>query len=402
MLTYVATSDGSIARITRFVAPICMAYSSRRNSTCVGCATALTLPHGRRCVAAALSRACAGLSRRRLAQASLQHVVASRGLTDVALRPRETAYFVDGSSFLYPEYCRYLKVGSDTPLADTFIKRLLHLHMNRDVDYFAVAFDAHTKNTLRHQSIPDYKSNRPPRSPELRDGVLRAEEFCNEIGVPCYVCPDYEGDDIVHTYASLAVERSCDVTIRSQDKDLMQLVKPGVQMERSQGVLDTDWVRKRWGVEPWQLLDLLALVGDTSDNVRGVPWIGPKIAAQLLQRYSDLETILAAAKDGMLQGKLLGPKRKKALCENADIARAAREAIKLKTVKEVRLPGLGALRKRRLQPDTVASLCEKHGYTSTLQYLRDANLSATSSVEGFTGGVVTSTAQTMKLSSPSS
>ncbi|RMH61557.1 MAG: DNA polymerase I [Zetaproteobacteria bacterium] len=197
--------------------------------------------------------------------------------------------------------------------------------------HLAVAFDPRD-GTFRNRLYPDYKAHRPPMPPELAVQWPRIFELtdafrCNRLQVD-----DFEADDIIATLTRQARARGWDVTIVSTDKDLMQLVDDHVRLldtmrNTSYGPAE---VREKWGVPPERVHDLLALTGDSSDNIPGVPGIGPKTAAQLLAQYGDLEGVLRHAPE------IRQRKRRENLVEHADDARLSYRLVALHD--EVPLP----------------------------------------------------------------
>ena len=207
--------------------------------------------------------------------------------------------------------------------------------------HFAVIFDYSSK-TFRNELFAEYKANRsaPPDDLIPQFGLIR--EATRAFHLPCIEMEGYEADDLIATYARLACEAGADTTIVSSDKDLMQLVGPSVVMydpmkDRRIHVAD---VVDKWGVPPEKMVDLQALVGDSVDNVPGIPGIGPKTAAQLIQEYGDLDTLLARASE------IRQNKRREAIIAHAEDARTSRELVRLKTDVPV-TAGLGEL---SLQP----------------------------------------------------
>ena len=191
--------------------------------------------------------------------------------------------------------------------------------------HFAVIFDYSSK-TFRNELYAEYKANRsaPPEDLIPQFGLIR--EATRAFDLPCLEMEGFEADDLIATYARLAREAGGDVTIISSDKDLMQLVGPTVSMydpmkDRQIGVPE---VIEKWGVPPEKMIDLQALTGDSVDNVPGVPGIGPKTAAQLLEMFGDLDTLLERA------GEIKQDKRREAIIENADKARISRDLVRLK------------------------------------------------------------------------
>ncbi|UUP17676.1 DNA polymerase I [Nitratireductor thuwali] len=191
--------------------------------------------------------------------------------------------------------------------------------------HFAVIFDYSSK-TFRNELYPEYKANRsePPEDLVPQFGLIR--EATRAFDLPCIEMEGFEADDLIATYARLAVEAGGDATIISSDKDLMQIVGPCVSMydpmkDREIGVPQ---VIEKWGVLPEKMIDLQALTGDSIDNVPGVPGIGPKTAAQLLEEYGDLDTLLERASE------IKQTKRRENLIEHAEKARISRELVRLK------------------------------------------------------------------------
>ncbi len=192
--------------------------------------------------------------------------------------------------------------------------------------HLAVIFDYSSK-TFRKELYPDYKANRsePPEDLIPQFGLIR--EATKAFDLPCIELEGFEADDLIATYARLAEEAGADTTIISSDKDLMQLVTPRVSMYDSMKdrQIGRDEVIEKWGVPPEKMIDLQSLTGDSTDNVPGVPGIGPKTAAQLLEEYGDLDTLLARAEE------IKQNKRRENIIAFADQARLSRELVTLKT-----------------------------------------------------------------------
>ncbi|WP_457813424.1 DNA polymerase I [Sinorhizobium meliloti] len=191
--------------------------------------------------------------------------------------------------------------------------------------HLAVIFDYSSK-TFRNGLYDQYKANRtaPPEDLIPQFGLIR--HATRAFNLPCIEKEGYEADDLIATYARLAEEAGADVTIVSSDKDLMQLVTPKVSMYDSMKdkQITVPDVIEKWGVPPEKMIDLQAMTGDSTDNVPGIPGIGPKTAAQLLEEYGDLDTLLARA------GEIKQQKRRESIVANADLARLSRELVTLK------------------------------------------------------------------------
>ncbi|MCB1418150.1 MAG: DNA polymerase I, partial [Notoacmeibacter sp.] len=246
-------------------------------------------------------------------------------------------FLVDGSAYIFrayhalPQLTRKsdgLPVGAVSGFCNMLWKLL---RQARDTSvgvtptHFAVIFDYSSK-TFRNEMYPEYKANRsaPPEDLIPQFGLIR--QATHAFGLPCIEMEGYEADDIIATYAKLAREAGGDATIISSDKDLMQLVNEKVSMYdpmKDKDIRIPDVIEK-WGVGPDKMIDLQALTGDSVDNIPGVPGIGPKTAAQLLEEYGDLDTLLERA------GEIKQAKRRENLIENRDKALLSRELVRLK------------------------------------------------------------------------
>lgn len=191
--------------------------------------------------------------------------------------------------------------------------------------HLAVIFDYSSK-TFRNDIYPAYKANRPPPPEDLRPQFPLTRDATRAFNVACLEVEGYEADDIIATLARRAAEAGGSCTVISSDKDLMQLVRPGVDMfdpmkNRSIGPGE---VVEKFGVPPERVVDVQSLAGDSTDNVPGAPGIGLKTAALLIQEYGDLDTLLARA------GEIKQPKRRETLTENAELIRISRQLVSLK------------------------------------------------------------------------
>ncbi len=199
--------------------------------------------------------------------------------------------------------------------------------------HFAVIFDFSSK-TFRNTLYDQYKAHRPEPPADLipQFGLIR--HATRAFNLPCIEKEGFEADDLIATYARLAEATGADVTIISSDKDLMQLVTPRVSMydsmkDKQIGIPE---VIEKWGVPPEKMIDLQAMVGDSVDNVPGIPGIGPKTAAQLLDEFGDLDTLLSRA------GEIKQQKRRENIIANADLARLSRDLVRLKIDTPIDVP----------------------------------------------------------------
>jgi DNA polymerase I len=246
-------------------------------------------------------------------------------------------FLVDGSAYIFRAYHALppltrksdgLPVGAVAGFCNMLWK-LLQDARSTDVGvaptHFAVIFDYSAK-TFRNELFDGYKANRAEPPDDLRPQFALIREATRAFSLPCIEINGYEADDLIATYARLAREAGGDVTIVSSDKDLMQLVGPRVVMydQMKDRVVSEAEVVERFGVPPAKMIELQALTGDSTDNIPGVPGIGPKTAAQLLAEYGDLETLLARA------GEIKQNKRRENLLEHAEMARISRRLVTLK------------------------------------------------------------------------
>ncbi|MBB6487666.1 DNA polymerase-1 [Rhizobium lusitanum] len=263
----------------------------------------------------------------------------------VTMKKGDHLFLVDGSGFIFrafhalPPLTRKsdgLPVGAVSGFCNMLWKLLTSA---RDTSvgvtptHFAVIFDYSSK-TFRKEIFPEYKANRsaPPEELIPQFGLIR--EATRAFNLPCIETDGFEADDIIATYARQAEAAGSDVTIISSDKDLMQLVTPMVHMydsmkDKQIGIPD---VIEKWGVPPEKMIDLQAMTGDSVDNVPGIPGIGPKTAAQLLEEFGDLDTLLARA------GEIKQQKRRENIIANAELARISRQLVSLRTDVPLELP----------------------------------------------------------------
>ena len=243
-------------------------------------------------------------------------------------------YLIDGSGYIFrafhalPPLTRPsdgLPVGAVHGFCAMLWKLLQDAKRSSGPTHLAVIFDASEK-TFRNEIYKDYKAHRPPAPEELVPQFPLIRDAVKAFTIPCIEQDGYEADDLIATYAKQALAAGGDVTIVSSDKDLMQLVQPGLTMldTMKNRTIGPDEVREKFGVPPEKVVDVQALAGDSTDNVPGVPGIGVKTAAELINEYGDLETLLARA------GEIKQPKRRERLTEFADQARISRELVLLK------------------------------------------------------------------------
>lgn len=241
---------------------------------------------------------------------------------------KDALYLVDGSAYIFRAYHALppmtrkdgTPIGAVLGFTNMFVKILKEF----DAGAVAVIFDAARKN-FRNDIYEDYKANRDDPPEDLIPQFPLIREATEAFGLPALELEGYEADDLIATYTKLAEKEGRDVVIVSSDKDLMQLIRPGVCMlDPMKGTLmGEDDVMKKFGVAPDKVVDVQALTGDSIDNVPGVPGIGVKTAALLINEYGDLETLLERA------GEIKQNKRRESLIEYADQARISKKLVTL-------------------------------------------------------------------------
>ena len=208
----------------------------------------------------------------------------------------KTIYVIDISSYVFRAYHALPPLsnskGEPTHAVAGVASMLLKLLREREPHGVIVAMDSRGKS-FRKELYADYKANRPPAPPDLEQQMIRVREIAEAWGMAPLEAPGFEADDIIATLVTQARAQGLRVVIVSADKDLLQLVGPDVVMYDTMRdkVFGAEETREKLGVEPEQVRDLLALMGDSSDNVPGVPSVGQKTAAKLLADYGSLDGI---------------------------------------------------------------------------------------------------------------
>lgn len=286
-------------------------------------------------------------------------------------------YLVDGSGYIFRAYHRLPPltnrhgepVGAVYGYTAMLWKLADALHKADGPTHMAVVFDKASK-TFRNELYGEYKAHRPPPPEDLVPQFPMIRDATRAFSLPCIEEEGLEADDIIASYAKAAIAKGWEVTIVSSDKDLMQLFADGpVDMldTMNNRRLGPDYVVEKFGVGPDKLGDVLALMGDAVDNVPGVPNVGPKTAAKLIQEHGDLEGVLAAApamKPGRLRDNLIA---------HADDARMSRVLVTLKDDAALAEPlDALALPADGIPPEPLRAFLEHHGFKSLLMKLGEA------------------------------
>jgi len=217
---------------------------------------------------------------------------------------RKKAFLLDGTSFCYRAHYAIKSLsnssGRPTNAIYGFVMMLNKIIESESPDYLAVAFDVKAK-TFRHQQYKDYKANRPPMPDELSSQLPVIKDVLSGYGIPIYELAGYEGEDIIATITEKLKKNNIDVFIATGDKDIMQLIDDEVKMyntNKDGQIYDVEGVKGKFGVEPNKVIEVMALTGDKTDNVPGVPGIGPKTALGLISEYSSVNNLIKNA-DGI-------------------------------------------------------------------------------------------------------
>ena len=246
-------------------------------------------------------------------------------------------FLIDGSGFLFRAYHALPPMtrpdGTPVNAVFGFTKMLMKLVDDTDAEYVAVIFDK-ARKTFRNDIYPDYKANRPDPPEDLIPQFQLVRDATRALNVAMVDMEGFEADDLIATYARQAREEGHEVTIVSSDKDLMQLVGPGVVMldAMKNKVIGPKEVEEKFGVGPERVIDVQALAGDSSDNVPGIAGIGVKTAAQLINEYGDLDTLLKRASE------IKQPKRREALLGGREAAEISRRLVTLRDDVPVKVP----------------------------------------------------------------
>ncbi len=275
-------------------------------------------------------------------------------------------YLIDGHNVLYRTFFGLprLSAPDGTPTNVVLGTARILLKILREEKPYAIAavFDS-PEPTPRHVLFPEYKANRLKVPEELLAQVPVVKEVIDALGVPRIEVPGAEADDIIGTLSRLAEEKGLEVVIISSDKDLYQLVSPKVRIRDGlkENAVGVEEVRETFGVGPGQVVELLALAGDPSDNIPGVPGIGEKTASGLIREFGTVENLLANT------GKLKGKQREK-IEQNAEMARLCRRLAEID--RNVPLPrGIDDLIPRGIHPERAPLLFRKLGFRKLLEEL---------------------------------
>src|SRR5918993_515826 len=267
------------------------------------------------------------------------------------LKAGDHVFLVDGSSYIFRAYFAMFKaaqargksftrsdglpVGAVMTFCNMLWKLLREGIGGVKPSHIAVVFD-HSAKSFRNEIYADYKGHRPDAPDELKPQFPLMRDAVRAFGLIPVEQKGFEADDLIATYARIALASQADATIVAGDKDLMQLIRPGIvmydPMPGNERRIGPEEVVAKFGVPPEKVADVQALIGDPTDNVPGVPGIGVKTAAQLIGEYGDLETLLARSSE------IKQEKRRQVLQEHAGTARVSKQLVLLDDQVELECP----------------------------------------------------------------
>jgi len=246
-------------------------------------------------------------------------------------------YLIDANNQMYRAYHAPVRTGEGTLLRNAqgiptnavyiFVMMLRKLIREHSPQFIAASFDLPGK-TFRDDLVSDYKANRTPMPDELAQQIKMVHAACEALGVPNLTFERYEADDVIGTLAVKAAAAGYDVAIVTMDKDFFQLVENGIRVynPRDEGAwYDAEGVKEKFGVAPNHVVDVLALMGDTIDNIKGVPGIGDKGARELIVQYGSLDSLLEHA------AEVKNKRYREGLLAHAEGARQSRELARIRT-----------------------------------------------------------------------
>lgn len=251
------------------------------------------------------------------------------------MKKTEPVYLIDGSAYIYRAYHAIAPLtnsqGLPTHAIYGFVNILLRVIREKNPRYLAIAFD-HRGPNFRHALYKEYKANRPSMPDDLACQIPYIKEIVRAYNITSFEQEGVEADDLIASAATALSQQSFPVMVVSGDKDLLQLVTDSVTWwdPMNDKFMDPAAVEKKYHVPPAQLTDFFALIGDSSDNIPGVPGVGPKTAEKLIADYGTLENLYAGL-DGLTQKKL-----REKLARHQDLALLSRDLVRLKS--DVALP----------------------------------------------------------------
>jgi DNA polymerase I len=305
-------------------------------------------------------------------------------------KKKERLFLLDGMALAYRSYFAFIKnplinsKGENTSAIFGFVNFLMKILNDEQPDHIAVVFDT-IEPTFRHKMFKDYKATRQKMPEDMSATMDMLKDVVRAFNVPVVELPGYEADDVIGTLAKLAEQEGVESYLVTSDKDFLQLVSPLIKIYRpgKQGgddeIVDEQGVVERFGVPPHQVIEILALTGDASDNVPGVPGIGPKTAEPLVSKYGTVENILSHVDE--IPQKGLQEKLK----NNKKLALLSKQLVTIKTDSpvEINFHELKALEKNAAQ---LAALYERLEFRTLARKLHEEYGELAKTTDGETAG----------------
>jgi len=284
---------------------------------------------------------------------------------------RERLFLIDAHALAYRSYFAFIRnplinaKGENTSAVFGFTNAILKVIREHRPDYLAAVFDT-AKPTFRHQMLPAYKSTRAKMPQEMREQMPRIRQVVTAMNLSALEREGLEADDIMAALACRAASEGLDVVLVTGDKDLLQLVSEKVKVlnprrggEEAQ-LFDEAKVEEKFGVPPEKVADMLGLMGDASDDVPGVPGIGPKTASSLIQQFGDMETAIARADE------ISNRRVRESLLQNAHQARLSKKLVSLKVNQDIDVD-IESLRLREFDSPKLLELFRELEFTSLMK-----------------------------------
>ena len=278
---------------------------------------------------------------------------------------------IDGHSQLYQAY--YAITNLTTPLGQPinavygFTRMLRKFIKEHNPYYMAIAFDTKAP-TFRHKAFKEYKIQRKPTPDDLISQIPLMYDIIKAHNIPFYACEGYEADDIIGTISKTFSSNEIECIIVTTDKDMLQLVDENIKVlnPRKNEMIDVERIRTEKGIAPKEFIDVLALAGDTSDNIPGIPGIGIKTALELIREWKTLDNVLSNI------DKIKGKKRQENLSKHADLAFLSKRLVTIDTKMPLDID-LESCRLTNFNNNRLEELFTKFGFKSFLAEMKIAN-----------------------------
>ena len=281
---------------------------------------------------------------------------------------KKKLYIIDGHAHIYSAYYapmrQMLKSSSGEPTKATYIVTsvLLGLLQHKKPDYIVIALDSKAPS-FRNELFPDYKAHRPPMPEDMPQQIKRLEQIFSAMNIPVIKKDGFEADDIIGTLARQASAKDMEVFICSKDKDMLQLLDDNVVLYdvKKDESKDTSWLQAEMGITPKQFVDVLAIQGDTADNIPGIKDVGPKTAIQWIVQYDSI--------DGLYQhSDEIKGKRGDSLRESKDIAYLCKELVTINTNIDLGIT-IEELKAKDIDAESLATIFNELGFRKFIEQL---------------------------------